>query len=244
MEQIEALVLQTVPYAEEGMVAQVFSREYGYIPLLVRGAKSRSTGVRFRAYLHMFALVRAECSMPRRAGGLAILREVEPLLGASRVVGDMPRGAVAMFLASVLKPLLSEHSTNEDLWGFLSRRAKQLAEDSLALALYPADFLLGLMREFGIAPQGAWGESTPLFSLREGQFVSERYTGQAHILPPELSRSLSAVNQHGMLTPMEQYPKPHRAVLLRAMVSYLEHHTGVHIGTDALDVLEAVWRES
>ncbi len=240
-ELVHALVLQLTPYADEGLLVHAFTREQGYLTIMAKGKRSRASGIRLRPYFYPFSLLRLSVSPSRRAGDIVGLRDVEPLERIPLITQDYPRSAIAMYLSSVLRPLLTDHFPNMEMWDFLYRQVLLLAHHDTPLSVFPHVVLLELTGVLGISPQGEWGRETPLFNLQDGRFVESYYLGREHVLNQEYSQVLSMLNRYGVQTGSADCPRSIRGPLLRHLARYLELHTGVRLASKALEVLEGLW---
>ncbi|PIE84526.1 MAG: hypothetical protein CSA07_02105 [Bacteroidia bacterium] len=237
-ESCQAIVLHSTPYGERGLLIETYTLEHGARAFFTIGAKSQRSGMRYAPYAHPLALVQLGFRSKRGDGGLCQLVSVERSAPPGLLLTDMPRSAIALFLASQLRRLLGQQFENEELYRYCHEGIRLLGSPTAQLALFPQAFLLGLCEQLGIRPQGHYSPSTPRFDPQGGIFIPARHEARSDELG---ARHLSTLMGGGYDTPPSAIPRAQRGELLRLLMQYLEIHTGVRLPGEALDVLEDVW---
>ncbi len=242
-ERCEAIVLHSAPYGEHGLLIETYTLEQGAKTFLTTGAKNSKTGIRYAPYAHPLALVQIGYRHKRGDEGLYLLTGIERTTPPGLLLTDMRRSTTALFLASMLRRLLGQQFENSELYDYCHQGVRLLASPDAPLALFPQAFLLGLCHQLGIQPQGEHSPATPLFDLENGVFTTARYevSDSNPYSNRDTASHLYALMQGGYETPPSTIPRPQRANLLRLLMHYLEIHMGIHLPSDALEVLESIW---
>ncbi len=138
-----AFILHTYPYRETSLVAEVFTRNFGRLPLLAKGAKRPSSALR--------GLLRAFQPLQLSWGGkseLRILHKAEwqgglaPLQGTSLICG--------FYLNELLMRLLHRNDPHEQLFEYYQDTLAALSTSKDYMAIL-RDFEQRLLQEIGYA---------------------------------------------------------------------------------------------
>ena len=138
-----AFILHTYPYRETSLVAEVFTRNFGRLPLLAKGAKRPSSALR--------GLLRAFQPLQLSWGGkseLRILHKAEwqgglaPLQGTSLICG--------FYLNELLMRLLHRNDPHEQLFEYYQDTLAALSTSTDYMAILRA-FEQRLLQEIGYA---------------------------------------------------------------------------------------------
>src|SRR5213080_5041440 len=138
-----AFILHTYPYRETSLVAEVFTRNFGRLPLLAKGAKRPSSALR--------GLLRAFQPLQLSWGGkseLRILHKAEwqgglaPLQGTSLICG--------FYLNELLMRLLHRNDPHEQLFEYYQDTLAALSASKDYMAILRA-FEQRLLQELGYA---------------------------------------------------------------------------------------------
>ena len=135
-----AFVLHSYPYKETSLIVEVFSRDYGRVPLIAKGAHSQLRGV-----LQTF--------QPLQLGWTG-KSEVRTLTTAEWIGGLLPLERSALlcgfYLNELMVKLLARDDPHPALFDHYVSALNQLAHDEPA-AIVLRQFELALLRETGVA---------------------------------------------------------------------------------------------
>lgn len=148
--QTSGIVLRYFRYGENGMIAHIYTQNYGRQTFLFKGAKSRSAK-RKLSFLQPLALV--EIPMDYRPE-----KELYAVNGAYATVGfqSIPfqqiKSSSAFFLAEILSRLLQIHESDKPLFSFLENAIQFLDDKTTKGANFHLTFLVKLQQFLGIQP--------------------------------------------------------------------------------------------
>ena len=183
-----AFVLHSYPYKETSLIVDIFSREFGRVALVAKGAKRPHSAL--RGVLQTFQPLSVSWS------GKA---EVRTLTGAEWVGGLLPLEKSALlcgfYLNELIVKLLARDDPHPALFDLYIAALNRLAHDEAA-PIVLRKFELGLMRETGIA-----GDLTRCTSSGD-QVVED----QLYVVDPERGPRLAQ--------PADAWPKVLGATLL------------------------------
>ncbi len=193
------VVLSTVKYGDNAMVAQLLTDVQGRQSFIVQGIKSkRGRGSKMALFQPLFAL-EFEGLQPTR-GELHKFREVHSGITLSRTPFDVRRSTIALFIAEVLYRLVKESESNNHLFDFVWGSIEALDTIDEGVANFHLWFLANLSRLLGFSPtnnykKGSW------FDIKEGAYT---------VTKPSHSISLDPAN----------------AIILRDMIECDVRHLG------------------
>lgn len=180
------IVLRMVKYSETSIITDIYTEARGmqsyYIPG-VRSEKSRMKPGLFQAMsvVDLVATAREDKAMQGvREARMAEVYETIPF--------DVRKGAIALFLAEVIRKTLREVEANPALFTFLLENLLFL-DRSPRFSNVHLHFLVHFSGFLGFLPGGDYQEDTPCFNLREGMFTGAQ-DPEPRLLSPELSEVL------------------------------------------------------
>jgi len=138
-----AFVLHSYPYKETSLIVEVFTRDYGRVPLMAKGAKRPHS--QLRGVLQTFQPLQVAWSGKS---------EVRTMVSAEWVGGLRPLERSALlcgfYLNELLVKLLARDDPHAALFDYYVAALNQLAHDEPA-AIVLRKFELGLLKETGVA---------------------------------------------------------------------------------------------
>jgi DNA repair protein RecO (recombination protein O) len=170
IENFTGIVLRTLKYNDNLMIADIFTETRGRLSFLVPVSRSKSSKVKSVLFQPLSML---SFNAPYRQGGkLVRLSEVRPYVMYSSIPYDPCKSAVALYLAEFLTRALREESDNAAIFTFLEYSLRWFDEAADGFANFHILFLMRLTRFLGIAPNledAASGQG--YFDLSAGCFV-------------------------------------------------------------------------
>lgn len=171
-EKFIGLVLRTIKYSDNLMIADMYTRGHGRISFLVpvsRSRRSKVSSVLFRP-LSMLAF-----TAPHRQGrALARLGNVQYHAVYSSVISDVYKTAIALYLAEFLSHVLREEGENEALFDFIEHALAWLDAADNGYADFHIVFMARLTRFLGICPNMENYSTGCYFDLSAGCLVDEQ----------------------------------------------------------------------
>lgn len=218
------IVLHTLKYGERSCVAWILTDTHGRQSYMV---------YRRQPLLQPLFLVELEAGVSSRAE-MHRLREVHAAVPLTSIPFDVRKSTVALFVAELLYRLVCEVEPNSPLFEFVWDAVTRLDQTQQGVANFHLDFLVGLCRHLGFAPQGEWSPGG-WFDIREGSFTPVRPHGDcfepenAALLAAFLSGEEPALN------------RGRRVDFLGAMLAYLGYHLDAVRDIRSVEILREVF---
>ncbi|WP_114570406.1 DNA repair protein RecO [Exiguobacterium flavidum] len=233
IDKAEGLVLRTVAYGESNKIVTVFTRDFGKVGLMARGAKK--PGSRFNAASQPF--VQGVFVYPR-ARGLGQLKSADIITGFSHIRRDVLLMSYAMYLLELADRALDERVPHPALYDLfiegLNAMDEGLDPDVVALIIE-----LRLLRHLGIAPHLngctiCGGTEPPFaFSLAHGGLLCRRHRhedDQSVFLSESVAKMLYVFSVYDFSRLGTVTIKPETKRLLRQLMdAYMERYSGLRL---------------
>ncbi len=163
------VVLGTVKYGDNAVVAQLLTDVGGRRSYIVQGVRSaRGRGSKLALLQPLFGL-EFEGLAPTR-GELHRFRELHSGITLHQTPFDIHRSTIALFIAEVLYRLVKESEPNEQLFDFVWGSIEALDELDEGVANFHLWFLSNLSRFLGFSPTNNFVKGA-LFDIKEGSYT-------------------------------------------------------------------------
>ncbi len=185
-ETLTGIVLRTIKYSDNLMVADMYTKERGRASFLVpvsRSGRSKVRSVLFQPLSMLTFTVNAG-----RKNAIPRLSEVHPYVMYHTIPFDVVKSAVAIYIAEFLVAVLREEGENEALFAYLDYSLSFFDASDEDFSNFHIIFLLQLTRFLGIFPNIENVSKECCFDLLAGYLTSE-YPLHAHFLPPQDTRN-------------------------------------------------------
>lgn len=238
LEKTRGIVLHTVKYSDSGIVATLYTREFGRLSVLVRGLRKKKSGKYAVTFQPMFILELEFYHKPSR--DIQLLKEYSLVYPFYSIHSDIRKSSVAIFLGEVLSSVLAEETSNTMMFGFIEDSILWFEKTSADFANFHLSFLTGLSRHLGIAPSMR-KDPEKFLDLRNGNFT---------VLPPVhgdyASEEISSIVSQLMKTSLDESNNIRltgrlRNEVLETLVRYYEIHLPSLRKIKSLDVLKEVF---
>lgn len=147
IEKISGITIRTNQLDDFKYLVNVFTREHGLIPVLVRKAKKKSGAT----YLNPLAKVHFQAQI-RENYDIVKSRSIELVGFAHNIYFDMVKSSIVMFLAEVIDKTLHRNYVNIGLFDYISG-ALDLLEERDEAQNFHICFLWMYMKFLGIKPE-------------------------------------------------------------------------------------------
>jgi DNA repair protein RecO (recombination protein O) len=187
IEKTRAIVLKQIKYGETSLIAQLYTRRWGRIGVMVPGARTSSKSR--KAHLFQPLTILDLDLYYKSTRDLQNIKEIKNHSPFVHLAGDPVKSSVALFLSDILSKVLREEEPNEELFDFLESHIQFLDITEEGIANFHIYFLLRLSRYLGFNPGIPPAEDGLWFDLVHGTFSS---TAPLHdsFLRPELTHFL------------------------------------------------------
>ncbi len=159
------IVLRYFRYGDNGMIAHIYTKEYGRQAFIFKGGSSRATKRKMN-FLQPLSLVELPIDY-RPQKELYLGNGTQSLQPFQTIPFRQIKSSIAFFLAEVLSKLLQIHESDEPLFDFLQDAIRFLDEESTKGTNFHLTFLVKLMQFLGIQPNLEGEDSLDVMQFNE-----------------------------------------------------------------------------
>lgn len=179
----KAIVLNTLRYNDETLIAHVLTEERGCVDMSVRISRSKRAAVRHSLFQPMAVLLidwtdRPMSSMQRP-------KSVQSALPYSTLPYDPCKSAIALFLAEVLTHAVRTEPDHRSIFTYVLRSVEWLDACGGGFANFHLVFMLRLTRFLGFMPNVSEAQPGSYFDLRASTFVSVPPAHPDYLMPAD-----------------------------------------------------------
>ncbi|CAH0999030.1 DNA repair protein RecO [Neolewinella maritima] len=233
-----AIIFRSTKYGDSSLIMEAYTEERGirkYIVSGVRKARSSTPASKLQL-MNLVDLIAYE----RPGKDLTRIKEVQPAFIYTRIPFEVERGTIGLFMLEVARNSIRESEENPSLFHFLYESFAFLDSTAGPINNIHLHFLLELTAHLGFLPSGDHSPATPLFDLREGQFIGG-FPGHTEYLDPHraglMYRLLHADRQ--ALADI-RLSREERSGLLTDLLRYYRYHIEGMREINSLDILRTV----
>lgn len=239
--QTKGIVIRTLRYAETSVITDIFTAEKGLCTFIAGGVRKARSNMPFSLFQAMTP-VEIISYWKEDPEALQRLKECRAEQVLTSIPFDLGKGAVALFMAEVLRKCLHPGAEQPELFSFLKKNIEFLDATRQPVAHIHLHFLTNLTEFLGFQPQLPSTPSSLFFDLKEGK-SSPYQPLHGYFLPPEQTRQLAAL----LYLPIEQihtlqWAAPDRKNLLQKLIQYYQLHITGFGEIKTPDVLEMVFK--
>jgi len=169
LEKTRGIILHQIKYTDSGIVAQLYTREFGRQSFLIKGMRNKKTGkhnVLFQP-LSILDLV----FYHKETRGLQMLKEFSVSFTPADIYSDIKKSCVAIFLGEVLTTILKEESPHVKMFDYIENSIVYFDRRKTGYANFHIAFLAGLSRFLGFEPGKRTNPDNVYFDMLNGIFV-------------------------------------------------------------------------
>lgn len=171
---VEGIVIRTNDYGETNKVVTLFTKEFGKMGVMARGAKKPKSRLAAlsQPFVHGLFLV-------QQSSGLGTMQQGELLHSHRYIQNDLLKAAYASYIVELTDKLTEEREPNPSLFQLLSLTL-QYINDGVDAEILTRIYEIKMLTIAGIAPELSCCtncgevESQFVFSFREGGFLCRR----------------------------------------------------------------------
>ncbi len=233
------VILHQVKYSDSAGIVNIYTRNFGRVPYMVRGINSKRSATR-AALLQPLSLVDIEVNHnPKRE--IQSIKEMRIAVPYREIPFDPVKNAIALFMAEVLHKALRHTGKDEELFDFVEKSVLQLDSCGEGVGNFHLAFMSGLAETLGFSPQMSNGEQCQYFDMMNGIFDTQR-PQHLHYLQGEASlrfRLLMQINYETLnILPLT---RRQRAESLDNLVEYFRLHLPDFHALHSVDVMHKLW---
>lgn len=238
----KGIILRTVKYGETSIITTVYTELFGVQTYIVKGVRQSSKTSQGKAsYFQPAAILDLEVHH-NELKQLQFIREFQWNYIYERVLFDVVRNAVALYVIELLQHSLKQPEANPELFYLVEDTLKEIDKgNETFVANLPLYFILHLASELGFQIQGAYSAETPVLGLREGFFIRE-VPLHPYYLVDEDARITSQIINIKTYKELESIylNKDKRRQLLEAYQQYMKLHIADFGEIRSLSILQEI----
>ena len=169
LEKARGIVLNQIKYTDSGIVARIYTREFGRLSFMVKGIRSRKTGKHNILFQPLFILDLEVYYKTNR--DMHTIKEFTVAYSPHDIYSDIRKSCVAIFLGEVLTSVLNEENPNEELYNYVEESIRYFDNSKKEYANFHLAFLSGLSSYLGFEPGQKDREDWNFFDMKNGRFV-------------------------------------------------------------------------
>lgn len=223
----KGIVLRTVKYGETSIITSVYTEIFGLQNYIVKGVRQSSKTSQGKAnYFQPTAILEMQV-YHNQLKNLQFIKEYQWAFLYEKVLFDVVRNTVAMYVIELVQHSLKQPEANPELFYLIEDTLKQLdkGNDTLVANL-PLYFTLHLGGELGFRIQGTYNNTTPILDLQEGFFVNTP-PSHNHFTEGIYAQSISDINNIDFYSDLENI-KLNRAIR-KIVLQHLQLYISLHI---------------
>jgi DNA repair protein RecO (recombination protein O) len=166
------IVLKTTDYAENSVIAKIFTQKFGLQSYLINGVKKPKAKIRLNMLqpLHILDLV----VYHKPNGGIQRISDArsEPILQS--IPYDIVKSSLVLFINEVIYKSLKQEHEDEIMFEFIVKSIELLDHTEKGIANFHLIFLMKLTRFLGFYPDMTGADTSSFFDLKNGVFVNHQ----------------------------------------------------------------------
>ncbi|MCU0455694.1 MAG: DNA repair protein RecO [Bacteroidales bacterium] len=169
LEKTKGIILQQIKYSDSGIVAWLYTRNFGRQSFIIKGLRNKKSGKHIVFFQPMSVLDIVVYYKDSRA--MQTIKEFSVSYAPSDIYLNVRKSSVAIFLGEVLASVLKEETPNKELFDFMERSVIYFDRSSDNYANFHIAFLAGLSSFLGFEPGLRNSSREKYFDLLNGSFV-------------------------------------------------------------------------
>jgi DNA repair protein RecO (recombination protein O) len=169
LDKTSAIVLHQLKYTDSGTIVQVYTRKFGRLSFIVKGARNKRAG-RHNVNLQPLSVIDLVIYY-KESRGIQTLKEYSVSSYPSDLQNDIRKTCMALFLGEVLSSVLKEESPHDELFRYLKNSIDYFNECSERFINFHLALLTGLSSFLGFEPGKRIDIDHIFFDMINGSFV-------------------------------------------------------------------------
>lgn len=165
----KGIILHQIKYSDSGIIAQVYTRDFGRQSMMIKGMRSRKSGKHNVLFQPMFIL--DTVFYHRESRDVQMLKEFSVSYSPSGIYSDIKKSCIAVFISEILTSVLREEIANHELFDYIENAIIYLDKSGPGYSNFHIAFLSGLSSYLGFEPAARTNPENKFFDLLNGSFV-------------------------------------------------------------------------
>ena len=233
------IILHQVKYSDSRSIVSIYTREFGRMSYMVRGANRKKSATR-SALLQPLSIVEIDVSHnPKK--DIQSIKDIRIAIPFYHIPYDPVKNGLALFMTEVLQKTLKHSENDKELYNFIENSVCQLDKCEEGIGNFHLVFMAGLARRLGFAPDLLNGNGYKFFDMMNGIFERSQPL-HAHFLEGKQAETFKSIMEldYDCLNslPMNRIQ---RAVVLTNFVEYYKLHLTDFHSLHSIEVMHKLW---
>lgn len=233
------IILHQVKYSDSQSIVSIYTREFGRMSYMVRGANRKKSATR-SALLQPLSIVEIDVSHnPKK--DIQTIKDMRIAIPFYHIPYDPVKNGLALFMTEVLQKTLKHSECDENLYFFIESSVCRLDECDEGVGNFHLVFMAQLAGRLGFLPDTTEAPTAQYFDLLNGVFEYSK-PAHTHYLIPETGdvfRKLTMMD-YSMLSQLPMTRKQ-RGEMLNHFIEYYKIHLPDFQTLHSVEVLHKLW---
>lgn len=233
------IILHQVKYSDSQSIVSIYTREFGRMSYMVRGANRKKSATR-SALLQPLSIVEIDVSHnPKK--DIQSIKDIRIAIPFYHIPYDPVKNGLALFMTELLQKTLKHSENDKELYNFIENSVCQLDKCEEGIGNFHLVFMAGLARRLGFAPDMLNGNGYKFFDMMNGIFERSQPL-HAHFLEGKQAETFKSIMEldYDCLNslPMNRIQ---RAGVLTNFVEYYKLHLADFQSLHSIEVMHKLW---
>lgn len=233
------IILHQVKYSDSQSIVSIYTREFGRMSYMVRGANRKKSATR-SALLQPLSIVEIDVSHnPKK--DIQSIKDIRIAIPFYHIPYDPVKNGLALFMTEVLQKTLKHSENDKELYNFIENSVCQLDKCEEGIGNFHLVFMAGLARRLGFAPDMLNDNGYKFFDMMNGIFERSQPL-HAHFLEGKQAETFKSIMEldYDCLNslPMNRIQ---RAGVLTNFVEYYKLHLTDFQSLHSIEVMHKLW---
>ncbi len=233
------IILHQVKYSDSQSIVSIYTREFGRMSYMVRGANRKKSATR-SALLQPLSIVEIDVSHnPKK--DIQSIKDIRIAIPFYHIPYDPVKNGLALFMTELLQKTLKHSENDKELYNFIENSVCQLDKCEEGIGNFHLVFMAGLARRLGFAPDMLNDNGYKFFDMMNGIFERSQPL-HAHFLEGKQAETFKSIMEldYDCLNslPMNRIQ---RAGVLTNFVEYYKLHLTDFQSLHSIEVMHKLW---
>lgn len=233
------IILHQVKYSDSQSIVSIYTREFGRMSYMVRGANRKKSATR-SALLQPLSIVEIDVSHnPKK--DIQSIKDIRIAIPFYHIPYDPVKNGLALFMTELLQKTLKHSENDKELYNFIENSVCQLDKCEEGIGNFHLVFMAGLARRLGFAPDMLNDNGYKFFDMMNGIFERSQPL-HAHFLEGKQAETFKSIMEldYDCLNslPMNRIQ---RAGVLTNFVEYYKLHLADFQSLHSIEVMHKLW---
>lgn len=233
------IILHQVKYSDSQSIVSIYTREFGRMSYMVRGANRKKSATR-SALLQPLSIVEIDVSHnPKK--DIQSIKDIRIAIPFYHIPYDPVKNGLALFMTELLQKTLKHSENDKELYNFIENSVCQLDKCEEGIGNFHLVFMVGLAHRLGFAPDMLNDNGYKFFDMMNGIFERSQPL-HAHFLEGKQAETFKSIMEldYDCLNslPMNRIQ---RAGVLTNFVEYYKLHLTDFQSLHSIEVMHKLW---